>query len=155
VGWLWMLVTKAGLEDLMYVKSWDDLKRWVAEHWDEVIGAVKRRLEGVEVGSGFDLTRALEELEGLKSRLDDDKIAREVVAPALLLMQAEKLGVNEATLKYFGAVLWGVVGGDSYVSAAMKEVDLTSGEGAVALLWAAAWSAYGARPEGRGRWEGV
>jgi hypothetical protein len=121
VGWLWMLVTKAGLEDLMYVKSWDGLKRWVADHWGEVIGAVKRRLEGVEVGSGFDLTRALEELERLKSRLDDDKIAREVVAPALLLIQAEKLGVNEATLKYFGAVPWGVVGGDGYVSAAMKE----------------------------------
>jgi hypothetical protein len=61
-------------------------------------------------------------------------------------MQAEELGVNEATLKYFGAVLWGAVGGDGYVSAAEKEVGLTSGEGAVALLWAAAWAAYGARP---------
>jgi hypothetical protein len=49
------------------------------------------------VGSGFDLTRALEELRGLKSRLADDKIARKVVAPALLLMQAEKLGVGEET----------------------------------------------------------
>jgi hypothetical protein len=34
-------------------------------------------------------------------------------------MQAEMLGVNETTLKYFGAVLWGAVGGDGYVSAAM------------------------------------
>jgi hypothetical protein len=141
-GWLKMLGIKAG--------SWDGLKRWVSDHWDEVIGAVKRRLESVEVGSGFDLTRALEELERLKSRLDDDKIAREVVAPALLLMQAEKLGVNEATLKYFGAMPWGAVGGDGYVSAAEKEVNLTSGEGAVALLWAAAWSAYGVRPRAAG-----
>jgi hypothetical protein len=137
-GWLKMLGIKA--------ESWDGLKRWVAGRWDEVIGAVKRRLEGVEVGSGFDLTRALEELERLKSRLDDDKIAREVVAPALLLMQAEKLGVNETTLKYFGAVLWGAVGGDGYVSAAEKEVNLTSGEGAVALLWAVALAAYGVMP---------
>ncbi len=32
-GWLRMVGTKAGLEDLMGVKSWDDLKRWVADHW--------------------------------------------------------------------------------------------------------------------------
>jgi hypothetical protein len=69
------------------------------------------------VGSGFDLDRAFEELEGLKSKLDD-KVARKVLAPALLLIQAERLGVNETTLKYFGAVLWGAVGGDGYVSAA-------------------------------------
>ena len=141
-GWLKMQGVEA--------ESWDGLKRWVADHWGEVIGAVKRRLESVEVGSGFDLARALEELERLKNRLDDDKIAREVVASALLLMQAERLGVNEATLKYFGEVLWGAVGGDGYVSAAMKEVNLTSGEGAVALLWAAAWAAYGVRPRAAG-----
>jgi hypothetical protein len=39
-GWLKMLGTKAGLEDLMHVKSWDGLKRWVADHWGEVMGAV-------------------------------------------------------------------------------------------------------------------
>jgi len=32
-GWLKMLSDKAGLKDLKHVKSWDDLKRWVAEHW--------------------------------------------------------------------------------------------------------------------------
>jgi hypothetical protein len=52
------------------------------------------------------------ELETLRDRLDDDKIAREVVAPALLLIQAERLGVNETTLKYFGAAASGAIGGD-------------------------------------------
>jgi hypothetical protein len=153
-GWLYMLGTKAGLEDLMRVKSWDGLKRWVAGHWGEVIKAVERRLKDVKVGSGFDLAGALRELEGLKSRLDDDKIAREVIAPALLLIQAERLGVNEETLKYFGAVISGTVGGDGSVSAAWKEVDLNSGKGAVALLWAAAWSAYDVRPRAAGSGRG-
>jgi hypothetical protein len=142
-GWLKMLVTKAGLEDLMYVKSWDGLKRWVADHWDEVIDAVKRRLKDVKVGSGFDLTRALEELKSLKSRLDDDKIAREVVAPVLLLIQAERLGVNEETLRYFGAVASGAIDGDGNVTAAMKRIQLISGGREIALLWAAALAAYG------------
>ncbi len=136
-GWLKMQGVEA--------ESWDWLKRWVAGHWDEVIGAVKRRLESVEVGSGFDLARALEELERLKSRLDDDKIAREVVAPALLLMQAEKLGVNETTLRYFAAVVSGAIDGDGHVSAAMKIIELASGEHAVALLWAAAFAAHSIR----------
>jgi hypothetical protein len=43
------------------------------------------------VGSGLDLAGALEELRGLKGKLDADKTAREVIAPALLLIQAEKL----------------------------------------------------------------
>jgi len=141
-GWLKMLDIKA--------ESWEGLKRWVSDHWDEVINAVKKRLEGVKVGSGFDLEKALEELEGLKSRLDDDKVAREVVAPALLLIQAEKLGINETTLRYLGAVASGAVGGDGHVSAAEKEVGLASGESAVALLWATAWAAYGARPRAIG-----
>ena len=151
-GWLYMLGTKAGLEDLMHVKSWDDLKRWVAEHWDEVIGAVKKRLKDVKVGSGFDLTRALEELKRLKSRLDDDKIAREVVAPVLLLIQADRLGVSEETLRYFGAVASGAIDGDGHVSAARREVGLASGEREVALLWAAALAAYGIKTKiGKGR----
>ncbi len=38
-------------------------------------------------------------MKGLKSRFADDKTAREVMAPALLLMQAERLGVDETPLK--------------------------------------------------------
>ncbi|NAZ33658.1 MAG: hypothetical protein GU356_05170 [Pyrobaculum sp.] len=124
-GWLHMLGVEAG--------SWDDLKRWVAGHWGIVVDAAARRLsEGVRG-----------ELEALRNKLNDDKVAREVVAPALLLIQAERLGVNEATLRYFGAVISGAIGGDGYVSAAMKEVKLASGKRAVALLWGAALAAYG------------
>jgi hypothetical protein len=72
------------------------------------------------VGSGFDLAGALKELEALRDRLNDDKVAREVVAPALLLIQAERLGVNETTLKYLAAVVSGAIGGDGHVSAARK-----------------------------------
>jgi hypothetical protein len=41
----------------------------------------------------------LEELKGLKSKLADDKTAREVITPVLLLMQEERLGVDETPLK--------------------------------------------------------
>jgi hypothetical protein len=109
----------------------------------------KRRLEGVKVGSGFDLAGALKELEGLKNELDDDNIAREVVAPALLLLQAERLGVNETMLRYLGAVISGAIGGDGHVSAAMEVVGLTSGERGIALLWGAVLAAYGIEAEVR------
>ncbi len=123
-GWLKMLGIKA--------ESWEGLKRWVADHWDVVVDAAVRRLgEGVR-----------SELETLRDRLNDDKVAREVIAPALLLMQAEKLGVNETALRYFAAVASGAVGGDGYVSTAMRVVGLTSGEREIALLWAAALAAY-------------
>jgi hypothetical protein len=140
-GWLKMLDINA--------ESWDELKRWVAEHWGEVIDAVKKRLKDVEAGSGFDLAKALEELKGLKSKLDDDKIAREVVAPALLLILAERLGVNETTLRYFAAAASGAVGGDGHVSAAMKIIELTSGEREITLLWAAALAAHSIKAEVR------
>jgi len=140
-GWLKMLGVRA--------ESWGGLKWWVAEHWDEVIEAVKKRLKDVKVGSGFDLEKALRELEGLKSRPDDDKIAREVLAPALLLIQAERLGVNEETLRYFTAVASGAIGGDGYVSAAMRVVGLTSGEREIALIWAVAFAAHGINAEVR------
>ena len=126
-GWLKMLGIKA--------KSWKELKQRVADHWDVVVDAAVRRL-GEEVRG---------ELEALRNKLNNDKVAREVVAPALLLIQAEKLGVNEATLRYFGAVISGAIDGDGYVSAARKEVVLTSGKRAIALLWAAALAAHGIR----------
>jgi hypothetical protein len=135
-GWLKMLGIKA--------ESWDGLKRWVVENWDFVVEAAVRRL-GVDVRS---------ELEALKNKLNDDKIAREVVAPALLLIQAERLGVNEETLRYFAAVASGAIDGDGYVSAAMRVVGLASGEREIALLWKAALAAHGIEAEVRGAGRG-
>jgi len=101
------------------------------------------------------------ELEALGDKLKDDKIAREAVAPALLLIQAERLdNVKEAykekyleayrdALRYFGAVVSGAIGGDGYVSAAREEVVLTSGERPIALLWGAALAAHGIKAEVR------
>jgi hypothetical protein len=99
-GWLKRLGVEA--------ESWDELKRQVAQRWDGVVEAAVRRLGG-------DVQK---ELEALKDKLNDDKVAREAIAPALLLMQAEKLGVNEESLRYFAAVVSGAVGGDGHVSAA-------------------------------------
>jgi len=130
-GWLKMLGIKA--------ESWDGLKRWVVENWDVVVEAAAKRL-GEEVRA---------ELNALRDRLNDDKVAREVVAPALLLMQGERLGVNEETLRYFDAVVSGAIDGDGYVSAAMGVVGLTSGEREIALLWAAALAAHGIKAEVR------
>ncbi len=130
-GWLKMLGINA--------ESWKELKQWVVENWDVVVeAAAKRRGEGVR-----------SELEALRDRLNDDKVARKVVAPALLLIQAERLGVNEETLKYFGAVISGAIGGDGHVSAAMKRIELASGKRAAALLWAAALAAHGIKTEVR------
>jgi len=130
-GWLKMLGVEAG--------SWDGLKRWVVENWDVIVNtAVKRLGEGVR-----------SELNALRNKLDDDKIAREVIAPTLLLIQAERLGVNETTLRYFGAVISGAIDGDGYVSAALKKIELASGERAVALLWGAALAAHGFRTKAR------
>jgi hypothetical protein len=140
-GWLKMLGVEA--------ESWDGLKRWVADHWGEVIDAVKKQLQDVKAGHSFDVDNALRELEALKNKLNDDKIAREVIAPALLLLQAERLGVDETTLRYFGAVISGAIGGDGYVSSAEGKVVLTSGERAVALLWKAALAAHGVKAEVR------
>jgi hypothetical protein len=94
------------------------------------------------------------ELEALRDRLNDDKIAREVVAPALLLIQAERLGVDETTLRYFAAVVSGAIDGDGHVSAARKEIGLASGKRGVALLWGAVLAAYGIEAEVRKVWSG-
>jgi hypothetical protein len=145
-GWLKMLGIKA--------ESWDGLKQWVSDHWGKVIDAVKKRLEDVEAGPRFDVDNALKEVDGLKSKLEDDKTAREAIAPALLLIQAERLGVNETTLRYFAAVVSGAVGGDGYVSAAMGEVGLASGKRGIALLWGAVFAAYGIKAEVRGAGRG-
>jgi len=123
-GWLKMLGIKA--------ESWEGLKRWVADHWGVVVDAAVKRL-GEEVRS---------ELEALRDRLNDDKIARQVIAPALLLIQAERLGVDEETLRYFAAAVSGAIDGDGYVSAVRKSVMLTSGEREIALLLAAAFAAH-------------
>jgi hypothetical protein len=96
-GWLKMLGIKA--------ESWDGLKRWVVENWGVVVDAAVRRL-GEEVRG---------ELETLREMLNDDKVAREIIAPALLLIQAERLGVNETTLRYFATVISGAIGGDGHV----------------------------------------
>jgi len=136
-GWLHMLETRAKLKGLKHVKSWDDLKRWVAGRWGGVVEAAARRL-GEEVRG---------ELEALRDKLKKDKVAREVIAPALLLIQAERLGVNETTLRYLGAVISGAIGGDGYVSAAEGKVVLTSGERGIALLWAAVLAAHGIKAE--------
>jgi hypothetical protein len=130
-GWLKMLGINAD--------SWEGLKQRAAGHCDVVVDAAVRRLgEGVRG-----------ELEALRDRLNDDKVAREAIAPALLLIQAERLGVNETTLKYFGAVISGAIGRDGHVSAAMKRAKLTSGKRATALLWAAALAAHGIKAEVR------
>jgi hypothetical protein len=130
-GWLKMLGIKA--------ESWEGLKQRVVENWDVVVDAAARRL-----GEG-----GRSELETLRNKLKKDMVAREVIAPALLLLQAERLGVNETTLRYFGAVISGAIDGDGYVSAAMKRVELASGEGAIALLWGAVFAAHGIKAEVR------
>ncbi len=130
-GWLKMLGVEA--------ESWDKLRRWVVGNWDVVVDAAGRRLGG-DVRS---------ELEALRNKLNDDKVAREVIAPALLPIQAERLGLNEETLRYFGAVASGAIDGDGYVSAAMKRIEPTSGEHEIALLWAAALAAHGIKAEVR------
>jgi len=91
----------------------------------------------------------LGELNALRNKLNDDKIAREVIAPALPLIQAERLGVDETTLRYLGAVVSGAIDGDGYVSAAMGVVGLTSGEHEIALLWKTILAAYGVKAEVR------
>jgi len=55
----------------------------------------------------------------LKNKLEDDKAAREIITPTPTL-QAERLGINKMTPKYFGMVLFGAIGGDGSVSVAIE-----------------------------------
>ena len=167
-GWLHMLGNKEGLEDIKHVKSWEGLKRWVAGRWGVVVDAAVSRLREVltvEELEGLlapkrrkdrqeaprDMQRDGENvweelrrrLNALGDMLNDDKIAREVVAPALLLIQAERLGVNEITLRYLAAVASGAIGGDGYVSAAWGKVVLARGKLEGAMLWGAVFAAHG------------
>jgi hypothetical protein len=135
-GWLKRLGVEAG--------SWDDLKQQVAKRWSGVVEAAVRHLGG----------GVREELEALRDKLNDDKIAREALAPALLLIQAERLGAEKRAykdaLRYFAMVISGAIGGDGYVSASgREEVVLASGERGIALLWGAAFRAHGIKAEVR------
>jgi hypothetical protein len=63
-GWLKVLGTKAGLEDLIHVKSWDGLKQWVAKNWDVVVDAAVKRAGARRPGASWD---------ALRDKLNDDK----------------------------------------------------------------------------------
>ncbi|MFP3193117.1 MAG: PaRep2b protein [Thermoproteus sp.] len=124
--WLRSLGVEAG--------GWEDLKRWAIDNWRDVVDAAARWLGGGVRG----------ELNALVKRLNDDKVAREAIAPALLLIQAEKLGIDKETVKYFAMVVSAAIGGDGYVSAAGRgKVVLIIGNRTVALLWRAVLVAYG------------
>jgi tetratricopeptide (TPR) repeat protein len=142
----WGIVVDAAVRRLREVLTGEELEKLLAPEGGDA--AEKRK--GRQVASRDkpkDGEKVLEKLErklkALRDRLNNDKIAREIVAPALLLIQAERLGVNERTLRYFGAVVSGAIGGDGYVSAAMGEVGLASGEHEIALLWGAVLAAHG------------
>jgi hypothetical protein len=148
----WGLVVDATVSRLRKVLKEEELERFLVPKGRD---APEGRKGGQEASRDMqkDGENVWEELrhrlEALRNKLNDDKVARKVVAPALLLIQAERLGVNEATLRYFGAVVSGAIDGDGHVSAAMRVVGLTSGEREIALLWGAALAAYGIETEVR------
>jgi hypothetical protein len=133
----WGLVVDAAVSRLREVLKEEELRRLLAPKGRD---APEGRKGGQEAPrdkhkDGINVWEELRRrLNALGDMLDVDNIAREVVAPALLLIQAEKLGVDEATLRYFGAVISGAIGGDGYVSAAMGVVGLTCGKLEAALL---------------------
>ena len=154
----WGVVVEAAARRLRKMLKEEELERLLAQ----VDGDVAKRRKGGQDAprdKQIDGENVWEELRhrlnALRDLLNDDKIAREVVVPALLLIQAERLGVNEETLRYLAAVASGAIGGDGYVSAAMKRVELTSGKHAVALLWTATLAAYGIKAEVRGAGRGL
>ena len=126
------------------IRSWSDLKKTVAAHWSRVVDAAKRQMRNIEfmfkTGSLEELLRKLEEV---RDRLNDDKVAREVAPPALLLLQAQ----SKEALRRFGMMLSAEIDGDGTISAAQRRVSLATGCAAASLLWGAALAAHGIRPK--------
>ncbi len=144
----WDVVVDAAVSRLRKVLTVEELERLLAQEG----GDVSKRCKGRQAAprnkqkDGINVWEELRRrLEALRNKLGDDKTAREVLAPALLLMQAERLGVNEETLKCIAAVISSTIGGDGYVSAALKKVELASGKRAIALLRAAVFAAHSIR----------
>jgi hypothetical protein len=133
----WDAVVDAAVSRLHEVLTVEELERLLAPKGRDAPEGRKGRQEAPrdKQKDGENVWEELRSrLNALRDMLNDDKVAREVVAPALLLIQAERLGVNETALRYFGAVVSGAIDGDGHVSAAMRVVGLTSGEREVALL---------------------
>jgi hypothetical protein len=144
----WSLVVDAAVSRLREVLTVEELERLLAQGGRDALEGRKSRQVAPrdKQKDGENVWEELRSrLNALRDKLNDDKIAREVVAPALLLIQAERLGVNEETLKYFAAVASGAIDGDGYVSAAWGKVDLARGKLEGALLWGAAFAAHGIR----------
>ena len=144
----WDVVVDAAVSRLREVLKEEELKELLAPEG----GDAQKRRKGKQKAlrdkpkDGINVWEELRRrLNALRDRLNDDKIAREAVAPALLLIQAERLGVNETTLRYFAAVASGAIDGDGYVSAAMKIIELARGKLEGALLWGAAFAAHSIR----------
>jgi hypothetical protein len=131
-------VVDAAVSRLGDVLRGEELEKLLAPEGGDVAKRLKGKPEAPrdKQKDGKNVWEELERrLNALRDMLNDDKIAREVVAPALLLIQAERLGVNETTLRYFGAVASGAIGGDGCVSAAGGKVVLARGKLEGALLW--------------------
>ena len=137
---VWLEEALGGAE----IRSWSDLKKAVAARWESVVDAAKRQMRNIEfmfkAGSLEELLRRLEEAG---DRLSDDKVAREVVPPALLLLQTP----SKEALRRFGMMLSAEIDGDGTIAAAQKRVSLAAGCAAATLLWAAAMAAHGIRPK--------
>jgi len=126
------------------VRGWSSLKTFVRQHWDEVVKAAERRLE--DVVPLEEVRKAVEELKEAGKNLDVDKVARELVAPALLLLSAERLG--EKTLLYIGMLTAAAIQGDGGVDAAGRTITLATGRNkAAAYLWVAVWAVAGVKPK--------
>jgi len=90
----WGLVVSAAMGRLREVLKEEELERLMAPKGRDALEGREGRQEaprdkqkdGKNVWEEF-----RRKLEALRDKLDDDKIAREVIAPALLLIQAEKL----------------------------------------------------------------